>query len=453
MPVQLRALLSAQVLSKLIVRAQHCAISIASFFQSALTQLSEQAIAAASNAIAEAAAPGAQSSPSKISVVVRGPLLVVPSTASASTAAMMQLADLSITTETVQRTDEEQNGNLVERIVVHLSNGRMLVAIGSAALDPDWRLLDGYMPHWMLRDFGVRASLDRPVNVTGGHESGGAPCATRQFRGRLVLAPIQLSLAHIELALLLSLLDETVAAFSPALRDEPTESDQSSIRFVPLNGGDESLPSLAPAVQDGTATPSLEITMTVESEGGLRLTLNDDSSGSLKPLYQLSLERLCCNAHVMLETDSAAQSPLSKGNAGLEVELSAHYFNGNNGCWEPVVEPWVLLGNYAYVPVELNLPDERLAPPDFPDEDPGGGVAQPVGKRVASAPGKAVTIEHQVTLSSQTVLDINVSYELLRWATISAPSTPVPTSDPPLHPPPPPPEASVSISPRAVATA
>ena len=370
----------------LLQRVKECLDRLADFYRNALATMSQQALAAATQALSEAAMTSSEAGlQTRLTARIRGPLIVLPSATVAQAAALLQMADLTVATEAA--TPERADFAPVERLIVQLSNGKMLIASGSTALDSDYMLRPSYEPHhWLLKDGGLSLTVDRSAGVAGS-----------DVRASLSLTPVVVSLAFSECSFLADLAKESLAAFLPG-GDEarpsvgasavhpsaPVGAFPSSTEYALAESGAEYILAESGvaevAIPAGVEAVSQTLTLhaSIACADGLRVVLLDDSAGTLTPLYELGISSAAASGFLNLggtqpgsdgtgvedvpvgSDGSAAalgggsrggreegEGGLTHGSGQMMVQMSAAFYNAGNGYWEPIVEPWEMLGSYA----------------------------------------------------------------------------------------------------------
>ncbi|KAL1519397.1 hypothetical protein AB1Y20_022922 [Prymnesium parvum] len=372
------------VLAHLVHRVQECILVVVSFFEDHIASMSQQAIAVASQALNEAAA-ASFSQETRLAARVRGPLVVIPSASNHENAALVRLADLSASTSSIV----DSTGRSVDRLELTLSNGRVLVATGGGLVDANFMLRQDYAPHWLLEDAGLTLTLDKPERMKG---------QPNELRASLVLSPIYISLAYSEVDFLVKLLTETTGTMFPKEKEhlspdqlvsEPVFNDDR----ITLGEPSESFLIRSESSFVQTEAQEFILRVHVTSEQGVKLVLANDSQGEVRPLYEVGFGRTNGSGLLRMSDAQDTRSDV-KGSGGnaivnadvqLDTEISAYYFNRDNGFWEPIVEPWGLVCHYA---VKSNDTDGEL-----------------------TAPPKVM--KHVLTLTSATTLELNLSYACL----------------------------------------
>eukprot|EP00966_Prymnesium_polylepis_P031686 737157-Prymnesium_polylepis.1 len=75
-------------------------------------------------------------------------------------------------------------------------------------------LRPGQEPHWLLKDAGLRLTIDRPASAADAHGAHGAH--DEVVLARLALSPLKVSLAYSESEFMYELLTETIAIITPS---------------------------------------------------------------------------------------------------------------------------------------------------------------------------------------------------------------------------------------------
>ena len=425
MPV--RALLPAAVLR----RIQDCFGEIHACFQGTLDMLMEQLSAAASAAVSGAAQAAAQTNTSgaKLSVLLHGPLLVLPSAHENGAALLVRMGDLALTNSSTGAEDAASRGAAPsERLQLALTNASVLVAPSLSALDEELRPRTGHRAHWFLRDLQLRLTIERtlhlPVPSTIGDVDMLAPMPSAEMRVVAELSALRVSVASSELMLLAMLAHEIVEAFADDASARP--SPASSLTSVSEEATVQA--AIAPPAQDAAAVESsggkVVVNGSIDFTDGLHLELIDDMvhSVGVLPLFELAVDELEGSwMLVCLQQGGGGLGELEDANVQLQLAAHASFFNPTNDHWEPALERWPLnasltLSRAPDVHGDGDEDDGELAPRDEAGAEHGGGrhaEADGAGPPGATSPRYQTVPEFTLMLASLEPLEANLSPPLI----------------------------------------
>lgn len=175
--------------------------------------------AAASSAINEVAQADKQAG-SRLSILVHGPLLVVPSATVSGAAVLVRLGDLTLT--------NGRSAADTERMELIFAKTSLLVASRGTMLDENYLPRPGFRPHWLLRNVTLRLTIDRKLhsrtNLTESpvqdatshppsHSEAPSPLGPEVWI-ELAVSKIDVSLASSELFFVSNLAKQIVQAFA-----------------------------------------------------------------------------------------------------------------------------------------------------------------------------------------------------------------------------------------------
>ena len=185
----------------------------------------------------------------------------------------------------------------------------------------------------------------------------------------------------------------------------------------------------AQAERQNGALPSLHLEL--RCDGGVWIRFIDDAEDALMPLYEVGVRQIAASLQGTLgESEDVTVDggdggiTLISGQAQVAMSLEASHFNGNNGHWEPIVEPWHIEGGWIGTDITAE-PEVSVTPAQQQrrrsvdsegnaDDDEEEGNANEGESSTNNAPATAnAEPVHSFTLAAAEVLDVNVTHAFL----------------------------------------